>query len=128
MQKGVEGIHPPPNAMTPERQREVIAEILGWNIACKNDWKWRKSPSMREPTGSFNGAFPMILPDFLNDLNECAKMEGSLSGGNQEPYVTNLRRLILPQRLTWHLVNATAAQRCEAFLRTHGKFEGTTKE
>ena len=107
--------------MSPEKQRITIAEACGWTIApwgtpIKKDHKtWR---SLQD------------LPDYLNDLNACHEMEEVLNIGQKLQYVEILRSThgpVFRDRLpvTWiyaHL--ATAPQRCEAFLRTLGKWEG----
>lgn len=59
---------------------------------------------------------PAPPPDYLHDLNACHEMEKTLV--NTFQYQLWLDRLT--NRNEWH---ATAAQRCEAFLRTIGKWK-----
>lgn len=112
--------------MKPEAQRIAIATTLGW---------WRSTGfggvgSMHSPTCScFDGA-ECVIPDYLNDLNEIAKMEKMLTGGKSSDYAIQLFSVtgapVVADR-TWHeisrAITATAAQRAEAFLRTIGKWE-----
>jgi len=57
------------------------------------------------------------LPNYLSNLNACHDMEKALSPSQWPKYVTFLRG-ITSDRAGEGLVFATAAQRCEAFLRT----------
>lgn len=57
------------------------------------------------------------VPDYLNDLNATDKMEEHLNGEEWDNYFDAIR--------TWGRasgVRATAAQRCEQFLRAKGKW------
>jgi hypothetical protein len=108
--------------MNREKQRIAIAEACGWKpgkCPCGEDicnaWK--------TPAGD-NWEY---LPDYLTDLNAMHQAEMVLSRGehyNQTGgfglYVKNLG-LVRCGRL--HLIEATAAERAEAFLRTVGKWE-----
>jgi hypothetical protein len=97
--------------MTPEQQRIAIAEACGWNTKKE---VLGTVYMYRDPQGNIAAA----LPDYLNDLNAMHEAEKTLKIGDE-----------------WHgyymhfvdgggvKINATAAQRAEAFLRTIGKWK-----
>ena len=94
--------------MKPERQRIAIAEACGWRTGYRDPEAWHP------------------LPDYLNDLNAMHEAEKVLSRGegyHQKGgfglYKTALAEVCDEQ----HPIDATAAQRAEAFLRTIGKWE-----
>jgi hypothetical protein len=101
--------------MNKEKQRIAIAGACGHKM--RNTWS---------PWAEVNGD-AYIIPDYLNDLNAMHEAEKVLSRGEHYYqtgefglYVENLD-LVRCGRL--HLIEATAAQRAEAFLRTIGKWE-----
>jgi hypothetical protein len=57
------------------------------------------------------------LPDYLHDLNACYEMEETLSEKDKGEMAEQVMR---SSEDLWGLMHATAAQRCEAFLRTKG--------
>jgi hypothetical protein len=94
--------------VTPEQQRSAIAEACGWKTGYRDPEAWHP------------------LPDYLNDLNAMHEAEKVLSRGqnyNQSRgfgrYKTALAEVCDEQ----HPIDATAAQRAEAFLRTIGKWQ-----
>lgn len=67
------------------------------------------------------------IPDYSNDLNACHEMERMLDDGQQDTFLITLRKLVDVglddfQR-DFNGIHATARQRCEAFLRTIGKWK-----
>lgn len=100
--------------MKPEAQRIAIAELCGWNAKPED-------PSSSSGWG-VSGEKPKWhylhqLPDYLNDLNATNQMEEHLHGQEWANYFDAIR--------TWggaSGVRATAAQRCEQFLRAKGKW------
>ena len=89
--------------MTPEAQRIAIAE------ACASQG---------------------VLPDYLNDLNAMHEAEKVLTHDQMIDYSRHVGKLVtshLPaSRAAWmdfKLINSTASQRAEAFLRTIGKWK-----
>jgi hypothetical protein len=118
--------------MTPEQRRITITELSGWKpYACLVDsgylvshdeevQGWKSSSG--EVAADIYG-----LPDYEFDLNACQKMEAFLLQQCRDAgdwtlwtrYVLNLRKACIG--LFGGDIHATAAQRCEAFLRTHGK-------
>lgn len=107
-------------SMSPEEQRICIAEKCGWIKAFEEgedegtgSWFWHKgNQNLRKP------------PDYLNDLNACHEMEKCLPDVNAlARYADELDKLCVPVHICslthWQAtVMATAAQRCEAFLKT----------
>lgn len=104
--------------MTPEAQRIALAEACGW---------------VRGPGGWRNGGEyitqPSEFPDYPNDLNACHEAEKGLDDirGECRRYVEELERICSRDIAAkgpgcsvsrFGLLHATAAQRCEALLRT----------
>jgi hypothetical protein len=69
------------------------------------------------------------LPDYLSDLNAMHDAEDTLFGSVYDRYYNEIAKLIDPydsdtaRFADFAVINATAAQRAEAFLRTIGKWE-----
>jgi hypothetical protein len=133
--------------MSPEEQRIKIAEACGWKN-CRYDTGTVNMPPKGEPDDDFNRdveehkthkpycGFPVdphreVLPDYLNDLNSAHEMEKVLSSeGDKYKYSAILFEMTggstgpdgedEGSQMKFHLCHATAAQRCEAFLKTLG--------
>ena len=121
--------------MTNKQQNKAIAKLCGWRqefihgngidsevwihpngIDCKQD-EW--------------------FPSYSTDLNACYEMEKSLKGNDDIKYVNELfycvginrlyymgaEPLAFPADRQMKVINATAAQRAKAFLRTFGKWK-----
>ena len=110
-------------AMTPEQQRIAIAEACGF-IYDKICDCWRK-----DRLAYFIGdpSHFLQIPDYLNDLNAMHEAEQILWGmgwSNRYAFNDNLANTLKGRtvnRNEWDaetLLDATAAQRAEAFLRT----------
>jgi len=103
--------------MTPEQINIKIAEACGWRHAPEDveeyPWQDREGEAYKRP------------PDYYGDLNACHEMEKSLTANQCEVY----DKLLLQQKgdMGWvsssYAWNATAPQRCEAFLRALGLWE-----
>ena len=100
--------------MTPEAQRIAIVEVCGW----KHNGLGPKD-SLHHPTNCqcFSGP-SCSLPDYLNDLNamhEAVETLRNLPGSEWFDF-----QQILKEECgsTMNCIQATAAQRAEAFLRT----------
>lgn len=124
--------------MTPEAQRIAIAEACGWT-ATKNLGSFggfvAKTPGGLNLWDDHLGAtardaIEANCPDYLNDLNAMHEAEKVLIGTNIDIYVANLGGCIDEPTAEdeFCVLHATAAQRAEAFLRTLGKWEESTKE
>ena len=126
--------------MKPERQNQVIAEICGWkDIRRPSDDSYHNLAT--DILGWLMGRVAGIrpgesdhepLPNYHGSLDACAEMEKTLTGnGNfsgKEEYFIALCKLVGEDEhtrvfLAPTVVCATSAQRCEAFIRLHGKWE-----
>jgi len=107
--------------MTPQKQQLAIAEACGWILHPKHaglDLPLELTAWVKP------GLQPRMfreLPDYLNDLDACFQMEECLSNKNKlVNYQEHLCRVVSRLGEPWPqlIYHATAAQRCEAFLRT----------
>lgn len=103
--------------MNAEKQRIAIAVKLG--LTCE---------LCREDPGSdlWSCGCWLSWPDYPNDLNAVHEAENTLDGSNVNPqlrytYADYLYRIVVPENR--QPFRATAAQRCEALLRTWGLWE-----
>lgn len=104
--------------MTPEEQRITIAEARGWEMmGCISKWK--------DPSGKIhkNWAGFCSCPDYLNDLNAMHEAEKVIPREIFSRYMAILAGIVNRDSNPEcdHFANrstATAAQRCEAFLKT----------
>ena len=104
--------------MSPEKQRIAIATACGWTKFNSATHKWAIVYG-QPPNASSNS---WELPHFLNDLNAMHAVEKVLTGYQQTvTYSDNLMKIVGYH--TFDSAHATAAQRCEAFLRTLGLWE-----
>jgi len=117
--------------MKPEQQRIAIAEACGWKLVEDNpDYE----PYWEDPKGNMIAkvGFQNRLPDYLNDLNAMHEAEKVLTQDQMIDYSRHVGKFVtshLPaSRAAWmdyRLLNSTATQRAEAFLRTINKWEET---
>ena len=114
--------------MTPEAVRVAIAEACGW-----------KRDGIRFVKDGVTAFLPPVfseanLPDYLNDLNACAEMRKCVPEGKRLEYSHTLANVVDPIHNneyistlmwtnTWPMLDATAAQHCEAFCRAMGIFK-----
>ena len=104
--------------MTTEAQRIAIAEALGYTqeepwLDGRDCWSHKDHP----PHAGFD-----VIPDYLHDLNACHEFEIWLLKNHPDLRAVYRRILIEcvgSDGLYWM---ATAPQRCEAFLKTIGKW------
>ena len=103
--------------MNKEAQRIAIAESVGIHLHDGDH-----APS--------NYMFVTDLPDYLNDLNAMHEVEKILSDNNRMKFRGELVEMMRPkygfESACLLAIHATAAQRAEAYIRTIGKWEGTT--
>ena len=100
--------------MTPEQQRIAIAE------ACPNVIRRLSDPTVWQYN---QGGYWMdcIKNNPLNDLNACHEALSVLTEEQRNAFLRKLEIVVddtIPGGWLWACVNATADQRCEAFLRT----------
>lgn len=120
--------------MTPEAQRIAVAEACGWNIqdaACPTGvrmWTHPKHP--------YGWRADSDLPNYPADLNAMHEAEKVLTFSQRAEYAVNLQEILgccivgyvsgdyhNELRQLAKFAGATAAHRCEAFLRTIGRWE-----
>lgn len=109
--------------MNDNKQRKVIAAVTGWTDI-KIEWIGCVGCDYEDLTGidPATGKYCQ-LPDYLNDLNACHEMEKTgIRCSQRGSYFTWLRRICDRDKLGHDEIQATAAQRAEAFLRTIGKW------
>lgn len=114
--------------MTPEAQRIAIAEACGWWVEQRDDgigkWSVLISPDKKR-VDSTSGVATLgnfgCLPDYPNDLNAMHEAEKVLENDETKwkEYRDWLYVLLESNR---HEINATAAQRANALLKTIGKW------
>jgi hypothetical protein len=82
-------------------------------------------PYWEDPKGNKIGiSCGMRFPDYLNNLNACHEFEKKLIGLGPSALDTyELFLLAICTRAGHRIFRATAAQRCEAFLKTINKWE-----
>ena len=112
--------------MNPEKQRIAIAKARGMIGPFENSEEWFENGDsdgciivLRDATGK-------RVADYLNDLNAMHEAEMVLSRGehyNQTGGFGRYRTALAEVCDEQHPIDATAAQRAEAFLRTIGKWE-----
>ena len=101
--------------MKPEAQKIAIKEACGWRPDSRG-LGWLSPQGCYDPE-----------PDYLNDLNAMHDAEKVLSRGvgYHQSCGFGLYRTALAEVCDeQHPIDATAAQRAEAFLRAVGKWEG----
>jgi hypothetical protein len=122
--------------MTPDEQRVAIAKACGWK--CNGD------PDQLTATQGWQFAHQCVLspegklvthnsiPDYINDLNAMHEAEKVLTQEQMIAYSRHVGKLVtshLPaSRAAWmdfKLINSTAAQRSEAFIRTLNLWQET---
>lgn len=112
--------------MTLEEQRIAIAEACGWKHwfdGVANRWKNEKAPYGFQ---IHPGVKEEELPNYPEDLNAMHEAENTLNEEQQIKFCIELRKCAFGTRnqvQMFYAYHATAAQRCEAFLRTIGKWK-----
>lgn len=129
--------------MTPESQRLALAKWAGWkfiehrigsDIVDVASFPWACLSGMNPKDDTMDG-----LPDYLHDLNAVAQLEERLDAKEARVFGEQLCKVMTPHSANWGfilyskypwtgfdvytLAHATAAQRCEALLRTLGLWE-----
>lgn len=119
--------------MTPEAQNIAIAKLLGWTgiiyVEATDNWAGNK------PGG---GRFRFPIPKYTASLDACAEFEAMLADsddghGSRWRYIQELIEVTGAECMEIHrnvftVVHATAPQRCEAYLRTIGKWTASTQQ
>jgi hypothetical protein len=116
--------------MNPNEINKAIAEYCGW---AEIEPEIERIGIEDVPNGQLRGITPKgnscVLPDYYNDLNACHEMEKKLSSIQCDKYDAELHTLM---NKYWHPIEnpsihwtfgVTAQTKCEAFLRTIGKWK-----
>jgi hypothetical protein len=117
--------------MTPEAQRIAIAEACGWkNVDAGSGRVWGVTTRHKGTPSEFDVC--VDVPNYPFDLNAMHDAVMTLTQNQMIDYSRHVGKLVtshLPaSRAAWmdfKLINSTAAQRAEAFLRTIGKWKET---
>jgi len=105
--------------VTPSEINRAIAESVGWKPTTDSGW-------CVDPDGQ-----PIITPpNYHGDLNACAEFEKTITGDSRECYAENIAVAVWGSAIgntmsymgASQLITATARSRCEAYLRTRGKW------
>jgi len=106
--------------MSPESQRIAIAEACGWQNV-------RPIGMGKHPVDFYGDkggcSTERTIPDYLNDLNamhSAEQVREMYSYPQRERYLDNLMTVVRSENIDRPFCCATAAQRCEAFLKTLG--------
>lgn len=106
--------------MTPQDQQIAIAEACGWDVDDELEDGALMGHILRE--GSGFKAWDLV-PDYLNDLNTIHEAVMNHLGGNEDLFYEELARIVNGEAEPhWSddrhfLINATAPQRAEAYLK-----------
>ena len=126
--------------MTPTEINIAIAEAVGFQfytdgtetvLVAPGADEWMKSGKWAKiwKRGDGRPAAPITclgaIPNYAADLNACAEFEKTLTDEDKITYLRFLNKGDFSYR---RLAFATAIQRCEAFLRTIGKYAETQPE
>jgi hypothetical protein len=121
--------------MTPEQQRIAIAEACGWTATVDDDQFWRATRADGSMTSdlwcSMSSVWNVGIPDYLNDLNAMHDAVSIFDYDQADEFEDHLCDICKrlndekenPAPWRFAVVNATASQRAEAFLRTIGKWK-----
>jgi hypothetical protein len=112
--------------MTNDEIRIAVAELRGWrNVERLKDTNGRWA--IVGMTGNRNYRIP--VPNYPESLDACSEFEQTLGGHKQISYGRELLQLlgfVTPPSGFYEYVTiamATPLQRCQAFLRLHGKWK-----
>jgi hypothetical protein len=102
----------------------AIAQACGWEVAY--DTLYNITPD-RNGDPEIEPVAP--LPDYVNNLNECSQFESLLDVDQLEKYYRYLDSVIsgktcfkISEANHLEVLKASPSQRCEAFLKTMGKW------
>ena len=107
------------NIMKEQEQRIAIAEACGWHVSYDPPHYQGMHPVLHQADDT-----PVQLPDYLNDLNAMheaiCSSELHTNNGLAFSYLNLLTEIVggKPDYQCMALIQATAAQRAEAFLKT----------
>lgn len=105
--------------MDKQKQNTAIAESMGIRILSTPRGLPCGAPA---PKGC---AYSHTLKDYTSDLNACAEFEDTMTDEQLDAYHDHLKNIVWRDAVTPsdnHAFKATAAQRCESYLRTINKW------
>jgi hypothetical protein len=112
--------------MNDDQIRIAIAEWCGWHFTENGDPY--KLNSTNRPVYFTKGM--EAVPDYPNDLNAVHEAEGRLTDFTEmQTYLRKLKNIVAQSHewedlmCCWCITHATARQRCEALLKTIGKWK-----
>jgi len=110
--------------MKPAEINVAIAELCGWIGIHTTDLDRGRL------RGTKHGEKPYPareIPDYHSSLDACAEFRKSLTDDQKLLYTVHLSAAVGASDYSWQqdwkIVDATAPNHCEAFLRLHGKWE-----
>ena len=114
--------------MTNEEIRIKVAEAMGWKSPFnEREWLHNSGSEGEDVYGKFVGTDPCgdreQVPNYPFDLNSCAEFEKMLTDEEWRVYSAEIVSLTLWDRATdtmKRILQATARQRCLAYLKTKG--------
>ena len=109
------------NTMSPEEQRIAIAQACGWTGFNPDNIPDCLQFTARRADGKWG-----LIPDYLNDLNACREFEEVLNSPKYMQFhaFNNYAAMLCEMcKHEYNAIAATAAQRCEAFLKTTNKWK-----
>lgn len=105
--------------MTDQEQIIALAEWDGWTIKSHNHLGVYGSKEH-----SSGGRTGWVVPDYLSDLNAVHELEKKLLASQHDAYMWHLTDSVRHEsEMGFVEIHATARQRCEALLRTIGKWK-----
>jgi len=114
--------------MTEHEINAAIAEVMGWKDVRLERVEHASLPNGLPTLIGFNpkANCRQFVPYFHSDLNACHEAEEVLQFDHyprRERYHEYLHQMILKEGIERPLISASAPQRCEAILRTIGKWK-----
>jgi hypothetical protein len=114
--------------MSPEAQRIAIAEACGFGGEFSKRWILEVGMEGEDKFAfaATRNHLDEEVPDYLNDLNAMHEAELAVFGNDWDEalWATYKHALYGVIEMNRHVINSTAAQRAEAFLRTLNLWEG----
>ena len=120
--------------MKPEDINRAIAELCGWTVTHDAEWSLDAMEGFTE-RNSAGVPIMRIVPNYHASLDACREFEGTLKTDEErDAYGEALWSVMFPKssaaryydffdgEIACDCATTTAPQRCEAFLRVHGRY------
>ena len=114
--------------MTLESLKQLTDDEIRIKVAVLTGWKDLHWGNQTHPNTMLYGWPPyydymteFCVPNYPQNLDACYEMESTLTKHQRDRFEYELGVIVGPLRSQWrwHLLHATARQRCEAFILTH---------